>query len=349
MLARSFLLFRGKYPTYPAFQRMVMQGKKRALHPNQVKSLKTFYSTYKGMPDHQRLVAAARGFLIATSRQAAMAAAASTGSKKPTPQNAPKADPKSRAAPTRASTPVPRRRAPLLPARSSIKKRVARSSNKKTARSPPREKAAVAKKAKRPPVANTFTEFRSTILTKSGIKRSVHVDQSIRRLWMLLEARHIRFAQRVKIGVRMLVGMKAKALQKPVKKPGKGVAGTSGVAAAGKSAPPATGAANALKKKPVKKAPKKIKKLTREQRKKMELRIAKQRQRKHKEFLAFYRRMLMTGEFPQGSVSRAKNIKDLWDNTRHLKKLEARVKLAEAHLAGAIKLPMKPEKTPLPA
>lgn len=62
--------------------------------------------------------------------------------------------------------------------------------------------------------------------------------------------------------------------------------------------------------------------------------------KKQLDFLAFYRAMLMTGHISRDPTERSKTIKYLWGNTRHLKSLEARIKLSEAHLAGAIRFPL---------
>lgn len=64
--------------------------------------------------------------------------------------------------------------------------------------------------------------------------------------------------------------------------------------------------------------------------------------KKQLDFLAFYRAMLMTGHISREPTERSKTIKYLWGNTRHLKNLEARIKLSEAHLAGAIQFPLVP-------
>lgn len=62
--------------------------------------------------------------------------------------------------------------------------------------------------------------------------------------------------------------------------------------------------------------------------------------KKQVEFLSFYRAMLMTGHISRDPGERRKAIRFLWTNTKNLKNLEARIKLAEAHLAGAIRIPL---------
>lgn len=62
--------------------------------------------------------------------------------------------------------------------------------------------------------------------------------------------------------------------------------------------------------------------------------------KRHVEFLSFYRAMLMTGHISRDPGERAKAIRFLWTNTKNFKKIEQRIKLAEAHLAGAIRIPL---------
>eukprot|EP00796_Vickermania_ingenoplastis_P006726 gene6726-4821_t len=155
-----------------------------------------------------------------------------------------------------------------------------------------------------------FLLFRDGILSSLKLKPNPRVNSVIRRAWHSTARRSIGFAQRVEV---------AGEIVKRSLSPKSAAAPAARRAVAAVSRPTVVNAAPAAKKK-----------------------SKRNLNKKQLQFLAFYRAMMMTGKIPKDPAERAKMIKLLWTSTHHLKKIEPRIKLAEAHLAGAIPFPPQP-------
>lgn len=200
-----------------------------------------------------------------------------------------------------------------------------------------------------------FLQFRKAVLTGSRAPSTPQIEKGLRGVWRMLATKRISFEQRVAVATRMLVqsleraavASKQAALRsKATKKGGKKLSSSARRRAAKSSsrrsahkqknggitrsadgsriyvAPPSAGSSFSSG----------VSSAGRHGQR-------QQLSKKQIDFLAFYRAMLMTGRISRDPAERSRTIKYLWANTRHLKKVEPRIKLAEAYLAGAIPFP----------
>lgn len=194
-------------------------------------------------------------------------------------------------------------------------RRAARSHRRRA--SPKTRRSVVAKKVAKAPLAravNPYQRFRQQVLKRARLPATEANKARVQRLWFLTSSQR-------RLGVKGRVDMAVGLLQKKRPRTAK------------------KWAATAVKKRRVGRP------LSAARNAKRPRRAAVTPTRKRNPYLRFYREMVLTGAIPNHPHrARASAVQRLWDRTKHLKTVKARIKLGRSYATGVIPLPKDPQK-----